>query len=432
MQVMEATEIHHDPLLEETGTSSLVESRPARAQADDEIDLLDLLIVLAKRKRLILGVTLASGILAAIVSLLLPNRYTATTKILPPQQSQSASTMLLNQLAGGGMGPLAAIAGSSLGIKNPSDIYIGILKSRTIQDALLSQFELMHAYRDKRASDARKDLAGYSDIVSEKEGLISISVEDKDPKRAAAMANAYVNELRKVTQHLAISEAPQRRLFFEQQVQQAKEDLSNAEVALKETQQKTGMFQLDSQAKAVIEAIGNLRAQVAAKEVQLQAMRSFATEQNPQRILVQEQVVGLREQLRKLEGQQGGEGDPIVGTGKIPGAGLEFVRKYRDVKYYETIFELLAKQYEAAKIDESREAAVIQVLDQATEPDRKSSPKRLLIIALCAICGLMIGCVSSLVAEAFGRIQLDPDRATQLSRLQSLLKWNRKGLVVSR
>ena len=433
MQVMEATEIHHDPLLEETGTSSMVEPRPRRVQLqEDEIDLLDLLIVLAKRKRLILGVMVCSAVLAAIVSLLLPNRYTATTKILPPQQSQSASTMLLNQLAGGGMGPLAAIAGSSLGIKNPSDIYIGILKSRTIQDALLSQFELMHAYRDKRASDARKDLAGYSDIVSEKEGLISISVEDKDPKRAAALANAYVEQLRNVTQHLAISDAGQRRLFFEQQVQQAKEDLSNAEVALKETQQKTGMFQLDSQAKAVIEAIGNLRAQVAAKEVQLQAMRSFATEQNPQRILVQEQVVGLREQLRKLEGQQGGEGDPIVGTGKIPGAGLEFVRKYRDVKYYETIFELLAKQYEAAKIDESREAAVIQVLDQATEPDRKSSPKRLLIIALCAICGLMIGCVSSLVAEAFSRIQLDPDRATQLSRLQSLLKWNRKGLTVGR
>src|SRR5207237_1363293 len=216
-------------------------------------DILDLLIVLAKRKRLILTVSAVSAAFALIVSLLLPNRYTATTKILPPQQSQSASTMLLNQLAGGGMGPLTAIAGSSLGIKNPSDIYIAILKSRTIQDALLSRFELMRVYRDKRASDARKDLTGYSDILAEKEGLISISVEDQDPKRAAAMANAYVNELRKVTQRLAISEASQRRLFFEQQVKQAKDDLASAEVALKETQQKTGMIQLDSQAKAVIE-----------------------------------------------------------------------------------------------------------------------------------------------------------------------------------
>ena len=420
------TQLHHDPLLDETRTTSIAEPRPMHAPADDEIDLLDLLIVLAKRKRLIAAITIGAAVLAGIVSLLLPNRYTATTKILPPQQSQSASSMLLNQLAGGGMGPLAALAGSSLGLKNPSDIYIGILKSRSIQDALIQQFNLMSVYRDKRLSDTRKDLSGYSDIVAEKEGLISISVEDKDPRRAAAVANAYVDDLRQVTQHLAISEASQRRLFFEQQVQQAKEDLSNAELALKETEQKTGMIQLDSQAKAVIEAIGNLRAQVAAKEVQLQAMQSFATEQNPQRILVQQQVAGLREQLRKLEGQAGGDGDPVLGTGKIPGAGLEYVRKLRDVKYYETIFELLAKQYEAAKIDESREAAVIQVLDQATEPDRKSSPKRLLIIALCAICGLMLGCVSALISEAVARVQLDPQRATQISRLRQLLRWKDK------
>jgi tyrosine-protein kinase Etk/Wzc len=390
---METMHLQHDPLLDEHSTSSMVEPRSARVQVqDNDIDLLDLLMVLARRKRLILSVTLTSLVVASVVSVLLPNRYTATTKILPPQQSQSGSSMLLSQLAGGSMGSLAALAGGGLGLKNPNDIYISILKSRIVEDALISRFNLMRAYNSGRASAARKKLAGQSDIIAEREGLISISVEDKDPKRAAAMANAYVDELRKVTQHLAISEASQRRLFFEQQVEDAKENLSNAEVALKETEQKTGMIQLDSQAKAVIEAIGNLRAQVAAKEVQLHAMQSFATEQNPQRILVQGQVSGLREQLRKLEGQAGGEGDPIVGTGKIPGAGLEFARKYRDVKYYETIFELLAKQYEAAKIDEAREAAVIQVLDPAIEPDEKSSPHRGLIVVLSTICGFLAGC----------------------------------------
>ena len=418
---METAEIHHDPLLDEPRTS-VVEPRPTRTPSvppDDEIDLLDLLIVLAKHKRTILAVTLGSAIVAGIVSLLLPNRYTATTKILPPQQSQSGSTMLLNQLAGGGMGPLAALAGSSLGLKNPSDIYIGILRSRSIQDALISHFDLMSVYRDKHPSDARKDLAGYSDIAAEKEGLISISVEDKDPKRAAAMANAYVDELRNLTQHLAIGEASQRRLFFEQQVKQAKDDLSNAEVALKETQQKTGMIQLDSQAKAVIEAIGNLRAQVAAKEVQLQAMRSFATEQNPEYVLAEQQLSGLRSQLAKLESQAGGgDGDPILSTGKVPGVALEYVRKYRDVKYYETIFELLAKQYEAAKIDEAREAAVIQVVDQAVEPDRKSSPKRLLIIGLCGICGFVIGGVLTLVAEGVAKLAQDPLKNERLRALK--------------
>src|SRR3954465_5605490 len=179
------TQIHHDPLLDEPRASSIAELRPQPVTAaDDEIDLLDLLIVLARRKRLILSVAAASAILALVVSLLLPNRYTATTKILPPQQSQSASSMLLSQLAGGGMGPLAAPAGSGLGLKNPSDIYLGILKSRTIEDALVAKFELMRIYRDKRLSDARKDLEKASDIITQKEGLISISVEDKDPKRA--------------------------------------------------------------------------------------------------------------------------------------------------------------------------------------------------------------------------------------------------------
>lgn len=423
---METTEVHHDSLLEDSHSSAFIEAHRSQ-MGDDEIDLLDLLIVLTKRKRMILSVTLGSAIIAGIVSLLIPSRYTATTKILPPQQSQSAAAMVMNQLAGSGMGSFAALAGGSLNLKNPSDIYIGILKSRTIADTLISKFDLQHVYRDKYLTDARKDLADYSDIIAEKEGLISISVEDKGRQRAAVMANSYVEELRKVTQHLAISEASQRRLFFEQQVKEAKDDLSNAEVALKETEQRTGMIQLDSQAKAVIEAIGKLRAQIAAKEVELQAMRSYATEQNPQYVVAQQQLAGLRGELAKLENTTGGgDGDPIVSTSKVPGAALEYVRKYRDVKYYETIFELLAKQYEAAKIDESREAAVIQVVDSATEPDKRSSPKRLLIIGLCAAAALMIACIAALLAEAFSRLQLDPRRAEQLSRLRSLLSWRHR------
>ena len=427
--MMKTTEVHHDALQRETGldelrSTTLIESAARPQVSDDEIDLLDLLIVLVTRKRLILGATLASAVLAGIVSLLLPNRYTATTKILPPQQSQSASTMLLNQLAGGGMGSLAALAGGSLGLKNPSDIYVGILKSRTIQDDLIQKFELMRVYRDKRLVDTRKDLASYSDIISEKEGLISISVEDKDPHRAAAVANAYINELRRLTQHLAISEAGQRRLFFEEQVHQAREDLSSAEVALKETQQKTGMIQLDSQAKAVIEAIGTVRAQIAAKEVQLQAMRSFATDQNPQYILAEQQLSGLRTQLAKLESQAGsGEGDPILATSKVPAIALEYLRKYRDVKYYETIFELLAKQYEAAKIDESREAAVIQVVDEAVVPDKKSFPKPLLIIPIMTFVGFLCALMWSFGMEAMSQAARDPRQNARLRVLKDNLRF---------
>ena len=186
----------------------------ARGMREDEIDLLDLLIALARRKRLIAAATVGSAVLAAVISFLIPNRYTATTKVLPPQQAQSSAAMLMTQLAGSGLGPLAAVAGKDLGLKNPNDIYIGMLKSRTVEDALIGEFALSGVYREKKISDTRKELEKASDIVSSKEGLIEISVEDKSPQRAAALANSYVEQLRKLTQHLAVSEASQRRLFF--------------------------------------------------------------------------------------------------------------------------------------------------------------------------------------------------------------------------
>lgn len=399
----------------------VIAAPPPAREFDDEIDLLDLLIALAKRKRMIVGVTVASAIIAAIVSLLLPNWYTATTKILPPQQTQSAASVMVSQLAGNGLGPLAAVAGKDLGLKNPNDIYIGILNSRTIADSLIAQFDLMHVYRDKRASDTRKDLAKYSDILSEKEGLISISVEDKDPKRAAALANAYVVELRDLTKHLAVTEAGQRRLFFQEQVQQAKDDLARAEIALKDTEQKTGMIQLDGQARAVIEAVGGLRAQIAAKEVQLQAMSSFATDQNPDVLMAQRELAGLRVQLSKLETQSPGQSDPLLASGKVPAAGLEYARSLRDVKYYETVFELLAKQYEAAKLDEARESAVIQVLDPATVPDKKSWPHRALLFISISVLGALMAISSAFALHSTDRVKLNPRNAPRIKKLKLYL-----------
>jgi tyrosine-protein kinase Etk/Wzc len=388
---------------------------------DNEVDLLDLLIVLAKRKWLIVKVTLGAAAIAAIVSFLIPNRFTATATIMPPQQTQSTSAMLMSQLAGSGLGSLASLAGKDLGLKNPNDLYIGMLKSRTVEDAIIAKFDFQRVYREKRLSDARKELHKATDITSGKDGLIDISFEDKDPKRSAEVANAFVDELRTLTQHLAVTEASQRRLFFEQQLQQAKDDLANAEVALKDTQQKTGMIQLDSQSKAMIEAVGRIRAQIAAKEVQLQAMGSFATEQNPDYVMARQELAGLRAQLAKFEQQQPSDnGDPLVATGKIPAIGLEYVRRYREVKYRETIFELLAKQYEAAKLDEAKEAAVIQVVDPAVQPDRKSSPIRALIVALSSVFAFIGVIVYALLYEGLAHLQQDPNRGGRLGLLVQL------------
>jgi tyrosine-protein kinase Etk/Wzc len=386
-----------------------------------ESQVLDLLIVLSRRKRIILRTTLAAAVLAAIVSLVLPNRYTATTNILPPQQSQSLAASMIGQL--GALGPMAAMAQKDLGLKNPNDLYVGMLRSRTAEDALIRRFDLLQVYREKKMSEARKDLENASSIVLGKEGFISISVEDKDRSRAPQIANAYVEQLRQLTQDLAVNEAGQRRIFFERQLELAKNNLAGAEQALKETEQKTGLIQLDGQAKAIIESVVKLRAAIAAKEVELHAMRLFSTEQNPDVQLREQQLSGMRAQLALLEKQSGGPGNVAgnveVPAGNVPEAGLQYVRKLRDVKYAETIFELLAKQYEAARLDEAKTAAVIQVLDPAIEPDRKSSPQRTLIVVIVTLLGFFGSAGYVLSAEALCRLRLNPDVDARLTTLKT-------------
>ena len=385
-----------------------------------EVSLLDLMLVIAEGKKIILRATLVAVVLAVVVVFLIPSRYTATAKILPPQQSPSSAASLMGQI--GSLGPMAAMAQSSLGIKNPSDMYVGMLKSRTEEDAIIKRFDLQQVYRDRRMSDARKDLEHASAIAATKDGFIGISVEDKDPKRAAEMANAYVDELRRLTQRLAVTEAGQRRVFFEQQLVEAKDNLANAEEALKATQQSTGIIQLDGQARAIIESVVTLRAQIAAKEVQLRAMRSFATDQNPDLIVVEQQLAGMRAQLASMEKQSGGNGDIQVATGKVPAQGLEYIRKMRDVKYYETIFELLAKQYEIAKLDEAKNAAIIQVVDPAIVPDKKSSPHRALIVAIASALGLLGACFWVLLTKSLTHLwAVEPELAQKLRLLKRML-----------
>jgi uncharacterized protein involved in exopolysaccharide biosynthesis len=399
--------------------ASLPPAGPARSQPY-ESHLLDLLILLSRRKLVILRTTLATALLSAGIALLLPNRYTATTNILPPQQSQSLAASMIGQL--GALGPMAAMAQKDLGLKNGNDLYVGMLRSRTAEDALIRRFDLLRVYRDRKMSDARKDLENASAIVLGKEGFISISVEDRDRSRAPQMANAYVDQLRLLTQDLAVTEAGQRRLFFERQLELARNNLANAEQALKQTEQKTGMIQLDGQAKAIIESVVRLRALIAAKEVELHGMRLFSTEQNPDVLLGEEQLSGLREQLVLLEKQSGASnnpGDAQISVGNVPAAGLEYVRKLRDMKYAETMFELLAKQYEAARLDEAKTAAVIQVLDPAIEPDRRSSPRRALIIIVAALSGFFGSAGYILSVAALRQLRLDPGFDARFAALRT-------------
>jgi tyrosine-protein kinase Etk/Wzc len=381
--------------------------------------LVEFLTVLAEQRTVVLLVTagfLASSILLAF---LLPQWYTATVTLLPPQQSSSLSSAMVSQL--GNMGGLASLAGGSgLGLKSQNEMYVGMLKSRTVEDAMVQKFGLMKEYRKRYLSDARKAFERHASVDgAAKDGLIHLSIEARDPARAAALANGYVDQFRSLSEHLAITEASQRRLFFERQLEQAKDNLANAEEALKETELRTGLIQLDSQARALIESASLLRAQIAAKEVEIESMRTFATEENAQLVQAQQQLTSLRAQLAKLGGSgENSEASLLVPKGRVPQAGLEYVRKLRDVKYYETIFEILAKQFEAAKLDEAKQGAVIQIVDAAVPPDKRSFPKRAWIIVGGTLFGFVIAVIFVYFRESFERLKGDPDVMEQIDGLR--------------
>jgi len=397
------------------------QTAPGPAAEEDEIALLDLLIVLAKHKRVVFGVPLAAAIGAATISLLLPNVYTGATRILPPQQSASAASALVNQL-GGALGGLAGVAGGALGIRNPNDLYVGMLKSRTVADNLISRFELGEVYGDKLLSDTRRHLQNLTAIASGRDGIITIEVDDKDPKRAADLANAYVDELKKLTKILAVTEASQRRLFFEQQLLQAKDNLTAAEIAARQGLQKSGLAQVDAQGRSMIAVTARLRAEISLKEVQLGAMRTFAAEGNAELQRTQQELEALTRELGRIEGSSPGtaarKGDTSSGN-----AGLDNLGRLRDVKYYEFLYEMLAKQFELAKIDEAKNSTVVQVMDVAIEPDRKSKPRRGLIVIVTALVIGFLTVIWAFIKEAGERARQNPEQASRLEALRGYMRW---------
>lgn len=325
---------------------------------EEEISLLDLAITLAKYKKLIIGAPFAVAVLTAIFSLFQPSIYTADTRILPPQQQSTASAMLSQ------LGALGGLGGGSLGIKNPNDTYVAMLESRPLQNSMIKRFGLQEVYKAETLADAREALAGATKVETGKDGLISVSVDDTDPKRAAQLANGYIEELQKLTQVFAVTEASQRRLFFENQLKSAKRDLANAEVDLKRFQQRSGVLQLDMQA-----------------------------------------------------GQ-------LMGTGRAPDVALEYIRKMRELKYAETLYEILAKQYEVAKLDEAKESTLIQVLDRAVVPENRSKPQRAKMVLIAALAAGFLAVLWAFVSEALKKAAEDEEQGAQFQALKSHLRWS--------
>lgn len=312
-------------------------SQPAAMRSDeDEISLLDLLVVLGKHKGMIIGVTFFAALLAIGGSLLMPNIYTGTARILPPQQSQSSASALLSQLGG-----LAGMAGGSLGIKNPNDLYVAMLKSRTIMETIAHRFDLQKVYQQEAVTGTLKALEANTTINSGKDGIITVEVDDKDPQLAANLANAFIEELNKLMRTYSLTDASQKRTFFEQQLRQVKDRLTDAELVLDKT----------------------------------------------------------------------------------PNTSLEYLDAVRNLKYQEAVWEILAKQFEMAKLDEAKDFPLIQVLDKAITPEKKSKPKRSMIVILSTLVGFFIAVIWAFLKEALNRSGANPEQAARMQELRRAFRW---------
>lgn len=375
--------------------------------------VLGVLLQLAERKLFILKFVLCSVVLGLIVAFGWPVRYTAVARIMPPREGEhSLASALLGEL--GDLGPLASLA-SGVREKNPSAVYVYMLKSRAVADRLIDQFSLMQVYREKKRVHAQDDLRDNTRIKTGDEGGISISVTDRDPKRAADIANAYVDDLKALTQTLAVSEAGRRRIFFEHQVEDASSELTKAESAMKETQERTGILMLQPQSVAMLESLASVQAEVAGKEAQVAAMRSFAADGNPDLKRNESELAAMKTELARL--QAGRVGPPIsdFDMRRIPEKGLEYVRALRELKYREGVYEAMVKQYEVARVDEARDAAVIQFLDKAYPPEIRSSPKRALVLITAPILGFLLAC---LIVVAVERAKADEAFSANLQMLK--------------
>lgn len=387
--------------------SSNEDSKPpdTPSPGEGEASLLDFAIVLAKHKKLILGFTIAAAIIGAAYAYRLPEIFTAVTKMVPPQQNQSASALLASL---GGAGGIAA-AGIA-GIKNPNDLYLAMLRSRTLTDSMLERFEVYKLHAFKYSNEARQWLESRARFTASREGIITIEVDDTDPKRAADIANAYVDELQKFTGQLALTEASQKRLFFERQFIQAKDNLSKTEAEARKAMQQGGLVKVDEQARGMVESTARLRAQISTKEVEIASMKLFATDRNPDLLRAQQHVESLRRELARFEGTDRNRS----GSASTSSNGIENFTLLRDVKYHEFMFELIAKQFEMAKLDEVKETSAIQVMDKAIVPDGRSKPNRRLIAVVSTLIGFFLGIIAAVVLEAIVKAGQDPRQAERM------------------
>ena len=407
--------------------SSEMNAAPTADEYEDdgpEVGLLDLLTWIGESKRLVAAVTLVATLAATTIAFSLPKVYTARTALLPPgSQQQGAGAAAMAAL--GSLGGLAGLSG--LAAKSPDELYISLLKTDSIGRALDERFDLQARYEVENFEALRRTLPNYVRVTAEKKsGVINLEVDDEDPQFAADLANAHVEELTHILDRLAVSEAQQRRVFFDKQLHETKEQLIKAEQDLRRVQEKSGLIVLDKQAEALIIGAAQIRALIAEREVQLKVMRTSATEQNPMVIRLNSELRALRSELARMESTEGGSPGSAVDlpVGRIPEAAIDYVRAAREVKIQEAILETMIRQLEAAKLDEAKEGATLQQIDKAVPPDYKSKPSRALIM----LAGLLLGLLGSslwVVWRGYSRLvrEQDPNAEAAWQAMARAWRW---------
>jgi uncharacterized protein involved in exopolysaccharide biosynthesis len=370
----------------------------------DDINLLDLLQVFADNLRLIVLGSLAAGLLALGYTFTIAPTFTATTRFLPPQQQQSAAASMLASL-----GALGGLAGSAAGIKNPADQYVAFLESRSMQDVLVDRFKLMERFSTPSKENARRALGGSVSVTAGRDGLITIDASATDPTFAADIANAHVEELGHLLSRLAVTEAQQRRMFFEKQLNETKDKLNKADQALKASGINSNI--LKTNPATATASLASLKAGITAQEIKLASMRGYLTESAPDFRQARIELSAMRAQLNQAEKEE-----PTTAS-----ANGDYISKYRDYKYHETLFELFTKQYEIARVDEGREGAVIQVLDAAIPPEFKSKPQKAKIAMVTTLAAALALFIWAYLRHTLRNAANRPQSAARMAALKASL-----------
>ncbi len=388
---------------------------------DDEINLMEIMLVIAKYNRFIIFFTVISAVLAFVYALRQPVMYTANVLIMPPQAPMSQTSMLMGQLSSLGLGAgIGAGAGAGAG----AGVSIGILvKSQKLAYQVVKRLDLQSLYKVKNIEAARNVLATVTKVTTNnKDGTILIECSDQDPKMAALLVNTYVEELDRLNNTIAVTSASRTRLYLEKQLKLANETLFNIEFAVRESQKNTDLTPLELQTGSMANLIATLRIQITSKEMELTSLRSFATEQNPQYRMAVSFLASLRSQLQKLESDNEMREKGTSGIKRSSKTGSEFLNNMRDLKYQQALIEILKKQYDIAKMDEAKNANLIQVINEPLVPEQPSRPQRGLIVTIGGLLGLIVSIILAFIMNAFDTAKQNPESAERLNLLRRYLQ----------